>query len=68
LDVSVLVWGVVFGSIGMGYFMYGKKQGATIPLLCGLTLMVFPYFVPDVTLLVLIGVVLSVLPYFFRGS
>jgi hypothetical protein len=22
-----LLWGILFGSIGMGYFIYGKKQG-----------------------------------------
>ncbi|MGA2777797.1 MAG: hypothetical protein ABSF94_09570 [Steroidobacteraceae bacterium] len=61
-----LLWGVLFGSIGMGFAVYGKKQRAPIPLVCGLALMIYPYFVPNTLALVAIGVVLIALPYFFR--
>ena len=37
-----------------------------MPLLCGLALMVFPYFVANNILLVLIGVGLMAIPYFFK--
>ena len=57
---------MLFGSIGLGYFIYGKKQKAVIPLICGVALMVFPYFVSNSLLLVGIGVVLGAIPYFFR--
>lgn len=66
MNAAQLLWGVAFGSIGLGYFMYGRKQRALVPLLCGVVLMVFPYFISNTTLLVLFGVVLSVLPYFVR--
>jgi hypothetical protein len=55
-----------FGSIGLGLFIYGRKQRAVVPLLCGLMLMVFPYFVSNVMLLVGIGVLLIAIPYFLR--
>jgi hypothetical protein len=55
-----------FGSIGLGFFIYGRKQRAVVPLLCGLALMVFPYFVSNVMLLVGIGVLLIAIPYFLR--
>jgi len=42
-----LLWGLLFGSIGLGYFIYGKKQRAVVPLVCGLALMLFPYFVSN---------------------
>jgi hypothetical protein len=61
-----LLWGLLFGSIGLGYFIYGKKQRAVVPLVCGLALMLFPYFVSKVVLLVCIGVLLTAIPYFFR--
>jgi hypothetical protein len=61
-----LLWGLLYGSIGLGFFMYGRKQRAPVPLLCGIALMVFPYFVANVVLLVAIGAVLIVIPYFFR--
>jgi hypothetical protein len=63
---SSLLWGLLFGSIGVGFALYGKQQRAPVPLLCGIALMVYPYFVPNVILLVAIGLVLMGIPYFFR--
>jgi hypothetical protein len=65
-SASLLLWSVLFGGIGTGYFIYGKKQRAIVPLCTGIALLVFPYFVPTVTLLVLVGVVLVAIPYFIR--
>ncbi|HZR45948.1 MAG TPA: hypothetical protein VFA47_04550 [Candidatus Manganitrophaceae bacterium] len=61
-----IIWELVFGSIGLGYFVYGKKQKRIVPLVSGLALMAFPYFVPDPVLMVLLGGLLSTLPYFLR--
>jgi hypothetical protein len=63
---SILLWGMLFGSIGVGFAIYGKQQRAAVPLLCGIALMIFPYFVPNVIALVGIGIMLMVIPYFFR--
>lgn len=63
---SSLLWGLLFGSIGLGYFIYGKKQRAVVPLVCGLALMLFPYFVSNMMLLVGSGVILIAIPYFLR--
>ncbi len=57
---------MLFSSIGLGYFLYGRKQRAAVPLLCGIALMAYPYFVPNVLLLVGIGVLLAAIPYFLR--
>jgi hypothetical protein len=65
-DASSLFWGLVFGSVGLGLFIYGRKQKALVPLFCGIALMVFPYFVSNTIALVLIGVALMVIPYFIR--
>jgi hypothetical protein len=66
LNESWLLWGLLFGSVGLGFFLYGKKQRAVVPLVCGLALMVYPYFVSNTLLLVAIGVVLMGVPYFVR--
>lgn len=66
MDPSSLLWGMIFGSIGLGFFIYGKKQQAVVPLLCGLALMIFPYFVSNVIVLVIVGVALMAIPYFVR--
>jgi hypothetical protein len=65
-STALLIWGLLFSSIGLGYFLYGKNQQVLAPLLSGLALMIFPYFVSSVTALVLIGLVLCVIPYYFR--
>jgi hypothetical protein len=59
-----LLWGLVFGSIGMGYFVYGRKQYRLVPLLCGLGLMLFPYFLSNSYAIVAIGAALMAVPYF----
>jgi len=61
-----LLWGLLFGAFGFAYFMYGRKQKAVVPLVCGLALMIFPYFVANTILLAAIGVVLIFVPYFIR--
>lgn len=66
LNESWLLWGLLFGSIGLGFFIYGRKQRAVVPFVCGLVLMVFPYFVSNTLLLVGIGIALMVIPYFIR--
>ena len=66
MNTSLLLWSLLFSSIGLGFFVYGKKQKAAVPLLCGLGLMIYPYFVSNTILLVAIGAALIVLPYFVR--
>ncbi len=63
---ALLLWSVLFSSIGLGFFMYGKKQQKLMPLTCGLGLMVYPYFVDSVPIVIAVGVVLIALPYFVR--
>ena len=66
MSTSLLVLGVIFGSVGLGYFLYGKKQRAVVPLVSGLALMVVPYFISNIVGLVVVGVVISAIPYFIR--
>lgn len=66
MSTSTLLFGLLFSSIGLGFFLYGRKQRAIVPLFCGLTLVIYPYFVSSNALLVAIGVVLVAIPYFVR--
>ena len=61
-----MLWGIVFGSFGFGFFSYGKKRKAVVPLVTGIALMVFPYFVNNVYAVVVVGIALMALPYFVR--
>lgn len=66
MSTASLLWGLLFGSIGLGFFVYGRKQKAVVPLLAGLALMIFPYFVSSTILVVVVGSVLIAVPYFLR--
>lgn len=66
MSTASLLWGLLFGSIGVGFFIYGKRQQMVVPLVCGLALMVYPYFVAGTLLILLIGIALMVAPYFLR--
>ncbi len=62
MSTSVLLWSLLFSSIGLGYLIYGKRQRKATALLSGFVLCAYPYFVPNVYLLVAIGVGLVALP------
>lgn len=66
MNTSLLLWSLLFSSVGLGFFLYGKKQQALVPLFSGLALMIYPYFVSSSILMVAIGAALIALPYFFR--
>ena len=57
---------MLFGMVGLGLFVYGKRQKAMVPLACGLALMIFPYFVSSTLLVIAIGIILILIPYFVR--
>ncbi len=63
MTMGQILWGVFFGSLGIGYFIYGKKQENWIALLCGIALCVIPYFILNVWLLLLAGAVLAAAPF-----
>ena len=65
-STAVLLWGLLFGSIGFGFFLYGKKQKAVVPIITGIALCVGPYFIANVYVLVGVGVILVAIPYFVR--
>jgi hypothetical protein len=67
VNTAWLLGGLIFGSIGLGYFMYGKSQRSPIPLLCGIALMVYPYFVSNNYVLFAVGAVLTGIPYALRN-
>lgn len=64
--MATLFLGMLFGAIGMGYSLYGKRQQAPIPLASGVLLMVFPFFVSNAWATFLVGAVLTALPWCIR--
>jgi hypothetical protein len=66
MDMTTLLWSVLFGSIGFGYFIYGKKQSHAVIRYTGVAMMIFPYFIQNTTALVIVGFMLLLLPKFLK--
>jgi hypothetical protein len=63
---AALFGSLLFGAIGLGAFMYGKKMVLYKPMVIGFVLMAYPYFVPEVWLMYVIGCGLCLALYVFR--
>ena len=59
---ALLALNLLHGAFGLAYFVYGKNNGAIVPLMCGVCLMIFPYFISGLFPLILVGLILILLP------
>ena len=57
---------IFFGAVGMGAFVHGKRSGLAKPMIIGVALMVYPYFVSETWVFFSIGALLCFLLYLFR--
>ncbi len=57
-----LFFGLLFGSIGGVYFVYGKRTTNLPYLISGVLLAIYPYFFDSAWAVALIGVVLLAVP------
>ncbi len=63
---TTLLVSVLFSSIGAGYVLYGRKQAQVIPLLTGIALCVYPYFLSNGYAIMIVGLLLTALPWLIR--
>ena len=61
-----LMGGFLFAGIGFIAFMYGKKNGEFRPLIIGVLLMGYPYFLKGTAVLYLVGILLTVVLFVWR--
>ena len=66
ISAANLIGGLIFGSIGFVAFVYGKRMQLWKMMLCGLALMIYPYFVEDNSILFAAGVIGSAALFFLR--
>lgn len=66
MDEATLLWGFLFGTIGIAMAVYGRKHRKVVPMACGVMLVVFPYVVTEVYALVGVGTLLIIVPFFIR--
>ena len=65
-DATSLLIGLVFGSIGVGYCIYGKKQRRMMAFISGLALIGLPYVVTSNLVLVVVSLAAMCLPVFIK--
>lgn len=61
-----LIGGFIFGTFGFAAWRYGKGAQEWRPMVMGMALMIFPYFIDNVWLLYGIGIFLTASLFFFR--
>jgi len=61
-----IVGGIIFGIIGWSAFMYGKREKSIRPMVIGIVLMVYSYFVANTFWAYAIGIVLTAALFFWR--
>lgn len=64
---SALFGSLLFGAIGLAAFVYGKKMALWTPMVIGIALMAYPYFVPQTWLIYTIGGALCLGLFVFRN-
>ncbi len=60
---STLLIGMLAGVFGMAYFAYGKRQSKLVPMVAGVILCIYPYFIESVVWMSIVGVVLLAAPF-----
>ncbi|HVY68398.1 MAG TPA: hypothetical protein VHH73_00620 [Verrucomicrobiae bacterium] len=62
ISTSILFASLFWGTIGFGYYIYGKKQGSFVPMIGGILMMIGSYFCPTALMmsLVTIGLIVAV--------
>jgi len=53
-NTSFLFASLIWGSVGVGYFIYGKRQGSWAPMVAGVLMVAVSYFVASAVLMSLI--------------
>ena len=55
--------GLLFGSIGTVYMIWGKRQSSVMHIVVGAILLVYPYLFSNAILILIIGAILTAIPY-----
>lgn len=62
-SASTLLIGILASAFGLAYFTYGKRQTKLVPMVAGVLLCIYPYFIDSVMWLSIVGVLLLAAPF-----
>ena len=55
--------GIITGALGVAYIVYARRQAKLVPLIAGLALCTYSYFIDSWVWLCVVGVLLAVAPF-----
>jgi hypothetical protein len=64
LNVNFLFASLFWGSVGVGYWIYGKRQSAMSPMLGGVAMIAVSYLVPSAILMSLACILIGAGVYY----
>lgn len=65
-NAAVMIWSMLFGAIGLGFFSYGARQKTIVPWAVGTGLMIDPWFITNAYVLVAVDLLLIGIAWFVR--
>jgi hypothetical protein len=61
--LTTFVIGIITGALGVAYIVYGRRQTKFVPLIAGVFLCAYPYFIDSLVWLCVIGALLLAAPF-----
>ena len=68
MDSGLLMASMLFGLIGMGMLMYGKRSGRLVPIAAGVGMMAIPCFLPNLIAQCIVCTALAASPWVIRDA
>ncbi len=66
IDMAKICGYFIFGGIGFVAFVYGKKNSFFKPMVIGIVLNVYPYFMASTLLIYIVGIILTAALFMWR--
>ena len=65
--MATLLIGIIASILGVAYIAYGKRQTKFVPLISGVALCAYSYFIDSWVWLCVVGVLLAAAPFVIDG-
>jgi len=66
METADIFLALLFGSIGFGYFMYGRRKQNIVARYCGIAMIVYPYLASSAWEMLAVGAGLMLAPRFIE--
>jgi len=67
MDGNALMFSFLFGMVGTGMLMYGRKASRLVPVIVGLGLMILPCVIPNLLVMTIVCGAMALTPFFVRA-